>query len=180
MYYQNYEDYMRSVLGYPNTAPENTYTECEDCYFGNSRIPQNAEESELYPEIYNVVYPMVRKLCDENSGKPITRDLINQMTNTIYMNIEVEEKRGDEKPKQELRNGDVRNPNSKENIERETRSPVIRNQGLRDLITILLLRELFDRRRPPFRPPFPGPGPRPRPPFPIGPRTKTTFFSKRL
>ena len=44
------------------------------------------------------------------------------------------------------------------------------NSELRDLIQILLIRELLNRRRPPFRPPMPnppGPGPRPpmRPPF---------------
>ena len=48
------------------------------------------------------------------------------------------------------------------------------NGGLRDLIQILLIRELLNRRRPPFRPPMPnppGPGPRPpmRPPFGPGP-----------
>ena len=53
--------------------------------------------------------------------------------------------------------------------EKETRQI---NRNLRDLIQILLIRELLRRRRPgrppmPPRPPMPGPGPRPpmRPPF---------------
>lgn len=173
MYYQNYEDYMRSVLGYPNT---NTYTNCNEGYCGDMMqepLEQRQEEKlEWYPEIYRIVYPMICKTCDENTNAEITEQLVDEMTNKIYMSVEVEEK--EEMPKRELRNGDVKNPRAKE-PERETRQRRPNNPGLRDLIRILILRELFDRRRP--RPPFPGrpprppmPGPGPRPPFPGGPR----------
>ena len=41
----------------------------------------------LYPEIYKIINPMVCKICEANS-KPITRELIEQMTDEIYLNIE--------------------------------------------------------------------------------------------
>lgn len=167
MYYQNYEDYMRSVLGYPNSTP-NTY---DDYYDEMTQATPNIleEREEWYPEIYRIVYPMVCKTCDDIGNRDITEQLIDEMTNNIYINLEVEEKE-DEAPKQELRNGDVRNPRAKE-PERETRQRRPNNPALRDLIRILILREIFDRRRPrpPVRPPRP-PMPGPRPPFPGGPR----------
>ena len=65
-----------------------------------------------------------------------------------------------------------KNIDKRQTQERETRSPRPVNRNLRDLIKILLLRELLNRpgNRPPVRPPRPpfpgGPG---RPPFPGGP-----------
>ena len=167
MNYQNYEDYMRSVLGYvPNT------------YYGNSTsnyVPEQVsnvveEKVEWYPENYKVIYPMVRKACDDNQNSVLTEDLIENMTNIIYTNIEVGDVEVKENQSQqitpELRNGDVINPRAKMQQQRETRSPRQNNPLLRDLIRILVLREFFDRRIPP-RPPFPGrPGPGPRPPMP--------------
>lgn len=169
MHYQNYEDYMRSVLGYPSTA--NTYGDYYE--MPQETINIQAERDEWYPEIYRIVYPMVRKSCDDIGNNEITEQLIDKMTNDIYINLEVEE-REEKVPKQELRNGDVRNPRAKE-PEIQTRQQQS-NSSLRDLIRILLLREFFDRRRPqrppmnPPRPPMPGNGARPpfqsRPPMP--------------
>lgn len=164
MYYQNYEDYMRSVLGYPNiNYPEPTYSSFENDY-----DEETTEEQDLYPEIYRIVNPMVCKICEEKANMPITKELVDEMTNTIYVNIEAEV----EIPQNReiLKNGDVRNPNVKQ-PELQTRQRVP-NRTLQDLIRILILRELFKRRRPqrpPMRPrpPFPGPGmgPGPRPPM---------------
>ena len=93
MYYQNYEDYMRSILGYP-IETGNTYEmyqypmtpfENTQVYFNTNRYSD--EIVNLYPEIYKIINPMVCKICDSNT-KPITRELIDQMTHEIYMNIE--------------------------------------------------------------------------------------------
>ena len=178
MYYQNYEDYMRSVLGYPSGSySPNTYY--NDGYSENMMQQQTNtiqdENPEWYPEIYKIVYPMVRKTCDDNRNAEITEDLIENMTNIVYTNIEVgdidvsgNQSQSINQP-QELRNGDVPNPRVKAQSQetRETRQLRHDNPLLRDLIRILILRELFDRRRP-NRPPFPG---RPghgimHPPFP--------------
>ena len=63
MYYQNYDDYMHSILGYPNT-----YDNCNECY--NSFVKHQmtnaiSEKEQWYPEIYKIVYPMVKKIFQE-------------------------------------------------------------------------------------------------------------------
>ena len=88
MYYQSYEDYMRNILGYsPN---QSTYA---DTYFNYNRenaygtAMYSSEIMNLYPEVYKIINPMVCKICEVNT-KPITRDLIEKMTDEIYLNIE--------------------------------------------------------------------------------------------
>lgn len=169
MNYQNYEDYMRSVLGYsPYVGNDYTYTdEQEDIYnYTNDVMPvqQTQDLTPFYPEIYKIVYPMVCKICNVNSNKELTKDLLDQMTDEIYKNVEPEEnEQCSTRTQAPLKNGDVRNPNAKEpevSI-KETRQI---NYLLRDLIRILILKEWGRPGRPPMRPPFP-PGGRP----PMGP-----------
>lgn len=167
----DYEEYMRSVLGY-NQIPNNIYTNSiydnyyyDTDYLNNRNSNANEEMIEsLYPDIYRVIYPMVCKVCNQNSQREVTRDLVDRMTNEIYSNIEPEDRQSsivNQRPI--LKNGDVRNPNAREpEVRSETRQ---NNFLMRDLIRILILRELL-RRRPPMRPPMPSPGRPPRPPMP--------------
>ena len=166
MSYQNYEDYMRRVLGYSPYVPNNyTYTdEQEDIYSYSNNMMQMQPSQDLnqfYPEIYKIIYPMVCKVCNVNSNRELTKELLDQMTDEIYINVEPEE--STRKIVTPLKNGDVRNPNSKdpEPSRKETRQT---NFLLRDLIRILLLREWERPSRPPMTPSFP-PGGRP----PMGP-----------
>ena len=93
MYYQNYEEYMRSILGYPSREQNkfsDTYRDYPNMinynYFG--QLPRYSSEIlDLYPEIYKIVNPMVCKVCEANT-KPISRELIEQMVDEIYLNIE--------------------------------------------------------------------------------------------
>lgn len=92
MYYQNYEDYMRSILGYPlqeQRMYENTYADYSNINDElDLQMPRYSSEiMNLYPEIYKIVNPMVCKLCQANT-KPICRELIEQMTDEIYLNLE--------------------------------------------------------------------------------------------
>ena len=168
MNYQNYEDYMRSVLGYSPYERQNNYTyqEAEDSFFigGFPEDEQNIQDiTEFYPEIYKMVYPMICKTCNIHIHQELTKELLEQMIDEIYKNIEPEDI-NTVPVRTPLKNGDVRNPNSKdpEPIIKETRQM---NYLLRDLIKILLLRE-WGR---PIRPPY-NPGIRPAmPPRPIMP-----------
>lgn len=185
MYNETYDEYIRSILGYPSHGPQEyqDYQEYRNPIFNtNINISGNNVELEnSYPEIYKIVYPMVAKKCDNMRGEAITKDDIQNMTDEIYYALET---------KNETRvNINLTNDVSTKNITRtESRRPDVKisetkgdnsekrqiNSGLRDLIQILLIRELLNRRRPPFRPPMPnppGPGPRPpmRPPFRPGP-----------
>lgn len=185
MYNETYDEYIRSILGYPSHGPQEyqDYQEYRNPTFNtNINISGNNVELEnSYPEIYKIVYPMVAKKCENMRGESITKDDIQNMTDEIYYALET---------KNETRvNINLTNDVSTKNITRtESRRPDVKisetkgdnsekrqiNSGLRDLIQILLIRELLNRRRPPFRPPMPnppGPGPRPpmRPPFRPGP-----------
>lgn len=131
-----YEEYMRSVLGYQPINYSNSY----EMEYDRFNILQSQELENCYPDIYRIVYPMVQKVCNQNT-RAITKDLIESMTDEIYFAIEDKEEKMIES----------RQPNQ--------------NQGLNDLIRILILRELLGRPgfpsgrppRPPMRPPRPQP-----------------------
>lgn len=168
MYNQSYEDYMRSVLGYSCMPEENpTYDNYMPYPAMNSNnVVEEMDCEELYPDIYRIINPMVCKACNENV-KPITKEVVEEITEMIYQAVETTEMQVKVKQtKVELKNGDVRNPNVKKEDLPETRQ---QNFLLRDLIKILVLKQLLQNNRPP-RPPFPGPNPNPpRPPFPPRP-----------
>ena len=103
-----------------------------DDYYQQQNDLKLSELENLYPEIYKLVYPMVCK-CVENNTKPLTEENINEMVLSISNNIEAD---FEVNVRMEPKNGDVRNPNSKEE-KRETRQ----NNYLNDLIRILLIRE---------------------------------------
>ena len=109
---ESYEEYIRSILGYPN--------------YNNSHFENDNYNSleEYYPEIYKTVYPMVTKSCLNNT-RPITEEVINELTEEIYKSVE---------PNTNLPNqtNQTRNSNA--------------NNGLKDLIKILLIRELLGNR----------------------------------
>ena len=191
MYYNDYEDYMRSVLGY-NNVNDHTYGNgysCGGCYDNmnqmnafQSRNLLDSNVEQMYPEIYKVINPMVCRMCDSNN-QPVTEYLIEQMTDDIYdnvvnrveiqniINLNIETREIDENTQKSSNNRSINTKASKtesnskvqETEERETRSPQPRrrNKLLRDLIRILLLNRIFGNGRP-NRPPF-RPGPRPRP-----------------
>ena len=184
MYYQNYEDYMRSILGYPiqeQNLFSNTYSNYNNMeYEYITQMPRYSKEIlDLYPEIYKIVNPMVCKLCEANT-KPITKELLEQMTEEIYLNIEsdpseyvsqVVNVKVNLPNQEEKRQNNINSPKvttlKKENrVEEKTRTEnrqMLRNNTLRDLIKILILNRLLGGN---MRPPRPRP---PRPPFPMRP-----------
>ncbi len=168
--YNSYEEYMRDVLGYPynrSNIMQNTYNNTYNNNYQPQAVESNINEQELqecYPEIYNIVKPMIKTTCQMYAGRTITKEVIEEMTLKIYNSVETNENRsvGTER---KLKNGDVINPNAKqENREDRQRQ---NNFLLRDLIKILLLNELLRPGGRPPMPPRPGPVPPPRPP--IGP-----------
>ena len=196
MYNETYDDYIRSILGYPT---RNQFEQFNQEYQGyqeyrnptfNTNINisgNNVELENSYPEIYKIVYPMITKKCDNMRGNDITKDDIENMTDEIYYALE---SRNETQVNINLTNDvnglrTANRTNSSYTAKWENRKPEVKvsettgekrqlNGDLRDLIQILLIRELLNRRRPPFRPPMPnppGPGPRPpmRQPFRPGP-----------
>ena len=177
MFNETYDEYIRNILGYDNTNKNIINNSIQN----NKPSIQNYELEKCYPEIYKIIYPMITKKCN-NTKKEITKEEIENITDEIYFAIEQNNttqininlnndinvsplQQKSSNPKAE-----IKITNMKED-KRETRNI---NGGLRDLIKILLIRELVNKpNRPPMpggKPPFGGPiqGPRPnygRPPF---------------
>ena len=189
MYNNPYEEYMRNSLGY-NQMPMMNMNQMNMNYMmpemyeteGNFMCNQTSVE-DMYPEIYRIIYPMICKACmavNEN----VTEDLVSRITNEVYMNIEhmeiVNETRSSSisvspQSSKNIKSDSLSNKSSSNinsisnNTRQETRQ---RNPLLRDLIRILVLRELIGnpgrppRPRPPFNPPGRPPfGPEPRNPY---------------
>ena len=202
MYNETYDDYIRSILGYParnkleqynQEMPEyQNYQEYRNPTFNtNINISGNNVELEnSYPEIYKIVYPMIAKKCENARSETFSKSDIENMTDEIYYALEEkQEKRININLTNDINGTKTQNSSAVSTSAKvENKRPDVKisqkaiensekrqiNSGLRDLIQILLIRELLNRPRPPFRPPMPnppGPGPRPpmRPPFRPGP-----------
>ena len=199
MYDSQYEEYIRSVLGYPSTATmnqnhinQNQMYQTE--YPNPSQVNMRNDLEDFYPEIYKIIYPMVQKACDGNMMAN-SRVEIEQMTDEIYSAIEdnnqinVNINLGNTISTTNMNRMQNRNEISKEEIQKkspekqevknrhtegESRiSP--RNNNLRDLIKILLIRELLRRRHNHF-PPRPPHHPRPPMRPPIMPRNYQPLY----
>ena len=186
-----YEDYMQNLLGYRANPYQDIYEQynqdrdyynpnnCMNCMPNINWDYQNMNNEidleNCYPEIYKMVYPMIKKVCMQNRER-LTEENIEKMVDEVYNNIEA----GDI-INLNINIGNTVNAASENNknmspkvqnrgeIDKENRAPR-NNYLLRDLIKILLLRELVGRprQRPPFppRPPYPPRPPVGRPPFP--------------
>lgn len=202
MYYQNYEDYMRTVLGYPVKRREE-YIPLEQNYSFETRLANAKELENCYPEIYRVVNPIVCEVCNKYNGN-YTRENIDIMVDEVYkrvnlnneINIKINlDNRIDNRTQEKEinRNSNLKantnincnrviEDNSKRNAENENNRQIRPNNNpfLNDLIRILILNQIlggggFLPGRPPRpRPPVRPPIPPVRPPFPGGPRQLIT------
>ena len=168
MYYQNYEDYMRTVLGYP-VERRQEYIPIEQNYNFETRLTNTKELESYYPEIYRILNPIVCEVCNKYKGN-CTKENIDMMVNEVYkkvnlsneINIKINlDNRIQEK---EINRNSISKKNNE--IDRQVRQ---NNPFLNDLIRILLLNQIlggggFFPGRPPVRPPMPPI----RPPFPGG------------
>lgn len=161
--HNEYEEYMMSVLGYNNRNNTDLYNENYEpnyyftpTYNNYTRMEDNVED--LFPDIYKIINPMVCKICSNNT-KPITNELLNQMTMEIYNNIQVDDlnvvnvnvqtRNVESKAinSNQIENRDAKEIKRKEVVEnregKEIRSPRPSNPLLRDLIRILILNQLL-------------------------------------
>jgi hypothetical protein len=165
MYENEYEEYMRNVLGYPTN---NTYM-CKSFPYRNSENNQNYES--FYPDIYKMLKPMIDKVCENYRNSTLSKEVLEDMATEIYQNIESDinvvgiNASVQETESKFARNGmNIATTNEKE--EKLTRG-CCGNPVLKDLIKILLLNHIINNNtnRPP-RPPFnPYPPRPPRPPY---------------
>ena len=219
-----YEDYMQNLLGdslcpyqytyEPIVRNTNYYNQIDSCdqynhelnyefpyyncrqnYFSRNLV---VDIENMYPEIYKIIYPMIQKACMQNS-KPLTEDVIEDMTDDIYnnieansiinLNIDIVNNRNDKdsissntsqithsnesrNSSKSVHSNEISNTTSSvKNADKSIQNREYRqaNNPIRDLIKILLIRELLGD-RPSARPPMPfPPGPKPFPPRPPRP-----------
>lgn len=191
MFNNDYENYMRTVLGYPVNDTYNIYDNNRQIYNNNpmynnnSYFPYRATNvnynryEEFYPEIYKILKPMVKKICDTPNRANFSDDILNNMTDEIYDNIEqdidvinvnintvqeAEQNKGNNNSRNSFKVS--KSSDSNEISNEEKRQKCCSNPTLKDLIKIMIIQELLQNNRPP-RPPMPGtnPGFNPRPPY---------------
>lgn len=146
----NYEQRYDMVDNYPYSYNPN-YIQGNMQGYQNRNVTQELED--CYPEIYKIVYPMVRKVCAKNNNyRGYSKLDIDRMVEEVYSNIEV----NDAVELNITLNNDVRGSGSKEDTKeadttdsdkREENRQIRRNGGLNDIIRILILRELLGRPR---------------------------------
>lgn len=192
MYDNQYEEYIRSVLGYPSITNRNQNQMYQNKYPNPSQIHMRSDLEECYPEIYKIIYPMVQKACDRNINAN-SREEIEQITDEIYAAIEDNNQinvnihlgntisttnrsqNSNEVSKEKIpKKTSDKQEGENRNVETENkRSP--KNNNLRDLIKILLIRELLGRPHSHF-PPRPPHHPRPPMRPPIMPRNYQPLY----
>ena len=157
MYYQNYEDYMKSVLGnsytneYINQNYNIPYTSVQTMPV-NANYMENASKNnmqnntnlstynkeinglekmekikKIYPDIYYLLMPMVNKIVEENKDKEITKSLIENMTLEICNNIEEDMKEGKSLREETIKTG-INFSNTKNNINNNRLNTTQNNQ----------------------------------------------------
>lgn len=182
MFNNDYENYMKTVLGYPVNDTYNMYDTNSNIYSNNSYFPYRATDvnynryEKFYPEIYNILKPIVTKICDTPNRIDFSDDDLNTMVDEIYSNIEQDidvinvNINTTKEAEQNNSNNVSRNSFKSSRIEarnkEDTRKKCCANPTLKDLIKIMLIQELMQNNNKPPRPPMPGPNPgfNPRPP----------------
>ena len=176
MYENEYEEYMRAVLGYPQM--ENTY--CNRPYFpySNEKVSDENQINKLYPEIYILLKPMVAKVCNNYRSYSIDESLLETMTMEIYGNIESEPNFEIDISKDDRaeinkinKSNAVSNSSTNIKVSENVRGCKHCNPLLKDLIKILILNQISNNNKPP-RPPKPPMFPYPQAPgmgYPPGP-----------
>lgn len=166
MYENEYENYMRSVLGYPIN---NTYNVNSFPYRQNNNFIKNNYE-QMYPDIYKVLKPMVKKVCSNVRSMDVSPEIIENMTDEIYNNIESDTMDTTASNNHRANNrttGDYKSGSSNNTVDKNASADsrgCCNNSTLKDLIKILIITQLISNcnNRPPQPPPYP-PCPPPRP-----------------
>lgn len=125
MFYRGFDNYTNNmqfgendyITNYPYGGMQNPYI-----YNAPQRTNQNWQK-DLYPEIYNIIHPVISNICSKRNIY-LNEETLENLTEEVYSKIQ-------------------------EDTEEENRN----NNLLKDLIKILIIREFFPRRRPRPRPP---------------------------
>lgn len=152
---------MQQVMqgGISNT-PNNTLFVNSGMYSNNMQV-QNLNS--LYPSIYRILNPVISRIVS-NNNQPITEDLLNNMTDTVFNIVEGQMDFGDDQVQGSNRvdnqsTNSSNNTSNNNSLNRSNESGKSNNQNaqtsntrhykndslLRDFIKILIIKELLSR-----------------------------------
>lgn len=153
--YNVYQEYINSIfhtdLNYnrlEQTNFENTVNTNQ--LFQNSINNQNIEK--FYPELYKLIYPMIQNACMKNTNE-LSEETINNIVKEIYSNFVSDDNNNDEfrsgkssEAVSVVKSKNFTSINSKKSETIPEKSEIKQdNYVLRDLIKILVLRELHGK-----------------------------------
>ena len=103
-----FEDYMQNYFNCPRNFYQTQYEDIRENNLYNPYIEyqgynmrynpynfnvnekENRNLRDLYPDIYNIVEPMIKKVCIKNRNT-IDNETLDNMTNEVYNNLETNE-----------------------------------------------------------------------------------------
>ena len=128
MFYPNYDDYMRDIFYFNGLA--------NNGFWGMN----NSNLDILYPSIYRIIYPVVKRIVAGNNFQFANDDTISNATNMIYEIIE-----GDTNLNKTQSNTQNSQSNNNVNINLSNNKSTSEDTLLKDLIRILVIRELISK-----------------------------------
>ena len=172
MYYPSYEDYMRDVFYFNGLSNPNSNN-----FMPQANMSQNLNS--MYPSIYKIVYPVIQKVIAGNNYQFVNEETVNNIVDVVIgitagdiNNMENNEMRSNSNlcsgnnnvnnnsnnasnnSSNNLNNNGNNSSNNCSNIQNnQINNSNNRNPLLRDLVKILVIRELISRcnvRRFPF------------------------------
>ncbi len=152
-YNQNPNTY-HGINGFPNGA-NNNYWGQNASYINSNMMPNNINM--LYPSIYRIIMPVILRVIQNSNYQFINEDILNNMVDTVYNIVDGQIEYTDETNNssnqssnstvgtnnQTTRNNEQRAQSS--NTTNQTNNNRKDNPLLRDIIKILILRELMMR-----------------------------------
>ncbi|MCL2354901.1 MAG: hypothetical protein FWC68_03350 [Oscillospiraceae bacterium] len=151
MNYRNYEDYTREAnYGHIPNEMHGGHHDHEMHMHHHNHMHHHHHMEELnnmYPEVYRIMYPMIRRVSNHNRHSRVTREALDNMVNEVYDQMEPEEEvRADitytEENVAKKLNNDV-GTNHSADVQEEVRGTRRRNFLLQDFIRVLLVRDLL-------------------------------------
>lgn len=151
MFYPNYDDYMRDVFYFNGLSNPNSM------YYMNNAVNtaslNNTSLNTLYPSIYRIINPVVQKVVNGNNYQFINEETVNNMVDGVYGIVEGDINNVEKEANQDTRKNTTMVNSSQNSTVSTANTNNFNNNLLRDLIRILIIKELLNRnnvRRFPF------------------------------
>lgn len=137
MFYPTYDDYMRDVFYFNGLA--NNGMGC----WNNPNTGNNLND--FYPSIYRIVFPVVQRVVSAGNFQIVNEDAISNAVETIYGIVEGDINQTQSVSGQNNQCSSNNNANSNNCNGSNNSTRVSNNLLLKDLIRILIIRELISR-----------------------------------